>query len=337
MIKLSKVITNLKQKLANQNNCWIVIPEGWNEKMLRAVEYILKENLCNFVLLVRSQSEIKTDLKNNKQVQYVIVNEEVTSPEKTALTELLCKLRAHKGMTMKKANELLSMTNYYGTMLVKTKKVDGYVGGIEYSTRDTIRPALQIVKTSKDAKIVGDYFLLERGEEKYIFTNCAVNINPTAEQLVDLAYASFQFAKKMGLITPKIAFLSYSTAGSGIGEEADKVREAVKLASSDPRFKKLEIASELQFDAAFNEPIRRKKAPDVTWGGAADIYVFPTLNAGNIGYKIAQQLGNFSATGPILCGLASPMNDLSRGATLTDIISTIIVTAISTERNSNEV
>ena len=229
MIQLSKVITNLKQKLANQSNCWMVIPEGWNEKMLKAIEYLLKEDLCNFILLVRRESEIKTNLKNNKQVQYIIVNEEVTSPEKTELTELLWKLREHKGMTIKKAHELLSMTNYYGTMLVKAKKADGYVGGIEYSTRDTLRPALQIVKTSKDAKIVGDYFLLERGEEKYIFTNCAVNINPTAEQLVDLAYASFQFAKRMGLMTPKIAFLSYSTAGSGIGEEADKVRQAVKL------------------------------------------------------------------------------------------------------------
>ena len=337
MIQLSKVITNLKQKLANENNCWMVIPEGWNEKMLRAVEYVLNEDLCNFILLVRSQSEIKTHLKNKKQVQYIIVNEEVTSSEKNELTKLLWKLREHKGMTIKKANELLSMTNYYGTMLIKTKKADGYVGGIEYSTRDTLRPALQIVKTSKDAKIVGDYFLLERGEEKYIFTNCAVNINPTAEQLVDLAYASFQFVKKMGLIFPKIAFLSYSTAGSGIGEEADKVREAVKLANNDSRFKNLEITRELQFDAAFNETIRRKKASDVTWKGAADIYVFPTLNAGNIGYKIAQQLGNFSATGPILCGLASPMNDLSRGATLNDIISTIIVTAISTKKDSCEV
>lgn len=320
IVELSNKLQNLKEKKI------LVFPEGWNPKIKKTISFLLKNNLCNVVLLVRSTNEIDEELDKDLRVRYIVVNEKIQSQEKSKLINLLYETRKHKGMTLKEAEKLLSFTNYYGTMLIKANLGNGYVGGIEYSTKDTLKPALQIIKTKKNIEIAGDLVLMEKELNRYIFTNCAVNISPTPKQLICLAYGAIKFANTIGIDKPKVAFLSYSTANSGIGEPANHVRETVKLAQEDVRFEGLEIKSELQFDSAISEAIRKKKAPNIHWEGSADVFIFPTLNAGNIGYKIAQQLGGYSATGPILIGLAKPMNDLSRGSTLQDIISTAIVT-----------
>ena len=232
-------------------------------------------------------------------------------------------------MTPEQCRDALLQANYFGTMLVKMGYADALLGGATYSTADTVRPALQIIKTKPGSKIVSSCFIMVRDSatgdrEVLAMGDCAINIAPTAEELAEIGVESARTAKMFG-IDPKVAFLSYSTLGSGKGPDVDKVREATAMAREIAP--ELAIEGEIQFDAAVSPTVARTKCRDSKVAGHANTFVFPDINAGNIGYKIAQRLGGFDAYGPILQGLNAPINDLSRGCNAQEVYSMAIITA----------
>ena len=244
------------------------------------------------------------------------------------MVSTLVELRKGK-MSEEECRKLLKQANYFGTMLVKMGYADALLGGATYSTADTVRPALQIIKTKPGNKIVSSCFILVRangvGENEVLaMGDCAINIKPTEDELVEIGLETAQTAKIFG-IDPKVAYLSYSTLGSGKGEDVDKMRNACnKLKALAPD---LDVDGELQFDAAVSPRVAHTKCPDSKVAGHANTFIFPDINAGNIGYKIAQRLGSFDAYGPILQGLNAPINDLSRGCNALEVYSMAIITA----------
>ena len=232
-------------------------------------------------------------------------------------------------MTLEQARETCLQANYFGTMLVKMGKADALLGGATYSTADTVRPALQIVKTKPGKKIVSSCFILVResatdGNTVLAMGDCAINIKPTEDELAEIAVECAECAKIFG-IDPKVGFLSYSTLGSGKGEDVDKMREAA--AKAKKMAPELPIIGEVQFDAAVSPRVARTKCPDSNVAGSVNTFIFPDINAGNIGYKIAQRLGHLDAYGPIMLGLNAPINDLSRGCNAQEVYSMAIITA----------
>lgn len=245
------------------------------------------------------------------------------------MVDLFCELRKSKGVTPEQARKTLAQTNYFGAMLVKMGLADALLGGATYSTADTVRPALQLIKTKPGNSIVSSCFILVRpsatgDNEVLAMGDCAINIKPTEDQLVEIAGETAKCAKIFG-IDPQIAFLSYSTFGSGEGEDVDKMRNAAQKAKA--KYPDLPIEGELQFDAAVSVRVARTKCPESEVAGHANTFIFPDISAGNIGYKIAQRLGHFEAYGPILLGLNAPINDLSRGCNASEVYSMAIITA----------
>ena len=226
--------------------------------------------------------------------------------------------------TEEHAREILLDENYFGTMLVYTNKADGLVSGAAHSTADTVRPALQIIKTKQGISKTSGVFIMAREEEKYVFADCAINIAPDSNDLAEIAIESAKTAEMFD-IEPRVAMLSFSTKGSAKSEETEKVSNAVEEAKK--RAPHLVVDGEFQFDAAFVPSVAKKKAPGSVLQGDANVFVFPSLEAGNIGYKIAQRLGNFDAVGPILQGLNAPVNDLSRGCNEDDVYKLALITA----------
>ena len=246
-----------------------------------------------------------------------------------AFHENMCTAIFSLEMSKEQARGILSQANYFGTMLVKMGIADALLGGATYSTADTVRPALQLIKTKPGNSIVSSCFILVRpsatGENEVLaMSDCAINIHPTEDELVEIAGESAACARIFG-VDPKVAFLSYSTLGSGKGEDVDKMRNAAHKARE--KYPDLPIEGELQFDAAVSPRVARTKCPDSSVAGHANTFIFPDINAGNIGYKIAQRLGNFEAYGPILLGLNAPINDLSRGCNASEVYSMAIITA----------
>lgn len=301
----------------------IVFPEATDARILKAAVRLYEEDLIEPVLLGNLE-EVET-LATEEKVSLEGI--EVISPhDYDDFDEMVAEfVEIRKGKaTEEDARQILKETNYFGTMLVKQGIADGLVGGAVYTTGDTVRPALQIVKTRPGTKLISSSFLMIRDDERYIFADSAINIDPDAETLAEIAIESAQTAKVFG-IDPKVAMLSFSTLGSGAGEMVDKVREATKIAKDNAP--DLAIDGEFQFDAAFDATVASQKAPDSEVAGQANVFVFPNLESGNIGYKIAQRMGNFEAIGPILQGLARPISDLSRGANEEDVYKTTIITA----------
>ena len=245
------------------------------------------------------------------------------------MVELFCELRKSKGVTPEQARKTLAQANYFGTMLVKMGFADALLGGATYSTADTVRPALQLIKTKPGNKIVSSCFILVRpsatgDNEVLAMGDCAINIRPTEDELVEIATETAECAKIFG-VDPKIGFLSYSTLGSGKGEDVDKMRNAAeKTKKVAPE---LPVIGEVQFDAAVSPRVSKVKCPGSDIAGHVNTFIFPDINAGNIGYKIAQRLGSFEAYGPILLGLNAPINDLSRGCNASEVYSMAIITA----------
>ena len=234
-------------------------------------------------------------------------------------------LSAEKEKQQKKTHgKFLLDENYFGTMLVHTNKADGLVSGAAHSTADTVRPALQIIKTKQGVSKTSGVFIMVREEEKYVFADCAINIAPDSNDLAEIAIESAKTAKMFG-IEPRVAMLSFSTKGSAKSPETEKVAAAVAVAKE--REPELTLDGEFQFDAAFVPSVAKSKAPGSDIQGDANVFVFPSLEAGNIGYKIAQRLGNFEAVGPILQGLNRPVNDLSRGCNEEDVYKLALITA----------
>ena len=314
----------LREKVAS-NYVKIVFPEGNDDRVLRAAARLKFEGLIDPVIL-GEYDEVHDSLARLGFVDkdYTIINpNDYADFEK--MKEAFVEIRKGKA-TLEDADRLLRDVNYFGVMLVKMGLADGMVSGAIHSTADTVRPALQIIKTKPGISRTSGVFLMNREStnHRFLFADCAINIDPNAQELAEIAVNTAETAAIFG-IDPKVALLSFSTKGSAKAPQVDKVQEAVRLAKEIAP--DVAIDGELQFDAAFVAETAAIKAPDSPVAGQANVFVFPDLQSGNIGYKIAQRLGMFEAIGPVLQGLNAPVNDLSRGSSAEDIYKLSIITA----------
>ena len=307
----------------------IVLTEGSDPRILEAASRLLASNFLHPVLL-GNRDEIWTAAED---AGFNIRGAEIIDPENydrfDEMVDAFVEIRKAKGMTKEKAEKILRGANYFGTMLVKRGVADCLLGGATYSTADTVRPALQIIKTKPGNSIVSSCFILVRpsatgGNEVIAMADCAINISPSEDELVEICGETIRCAKVFG-IDPKVAFLSYSTHGSGSGDTVTKMRNATQKAIEE--YPDTPIDGEFQFDSAVSPRVARQKCPDSPVAGYANTFIFPDINAGNIGYKIAQRMGNFEAYGPILLGLNAQINDLSRGCNAIEVYSMAIITA----------
>jgi phosphate acetyltransferase len=315
---------NLKQKVAGANKT-IVFPEGQEPRIFRAAIRLKNDGLVVPILLGKVD-EIKQNAENERvdlgDIELIDPN---TYPEDKFAEMVEAFVERRKGKnTKEQAETMLRDVNYFGTMLVYMDKADGLVSGAIHSTGDTVRPALQIIKTKPGVSRTSGAFVMVKGDERYLFADCAININPGAQELAEIAVESANTAKIFD-IDPQVAMLSFSTMGSAKSDEVTKVQEAVKLAKELAPNEKID--GELQFDAAFVPVVAKQKAPESEVAGHANVFVFPELQSGNIGYKIAQRLGGFEAIGPVLQGLNKPVSDLSRGSVEEDVYKVAIITA----------
>lgn len=315
---------NLKQKVAGANKT-IVFPEGQEPRIFRAA-IRLRNDVLVVPILLGKVDEIKQNAENEGvdlgDIELIDPN---TYPEDKFAEMVEAFVERRKGKnTKEQAETMLRDVNYFGTMLVYMDKADGLVSGAIHSTGDTVRPALQIIKTKPGVSRTSGAFVMVKGDERYLFADCAININPGAQELAEIAVESANTAKIFD-IDPQVAMLSFSTMGSAKSDEVTKVQEAVKLAKELAPNEKID--GELQFDAAFVPVVAKQKAPESEVAGHANVFVFPELQSGNIGYKIAQRLGGFEAIGPVLQGLNKPVSDLSRGSVEEDVYKVAIITA----------
>ena len=315
---------NLKQKVAGANKT-IVFPEGQEPRIFRAAIRLKNDGLVVPILLGKVD-EIEQNAENEGvdlgDIELIDPN---TYPEDKFAEMVEAFVERRKGKnTKEQAETMLRDVNYFGTMLVYMDKADGLVSGAIHSTGDTVRPALQIIKTKPGVSRTSGAFVMVKGDERYLFADCAININPGAQELAEIAVESANTAKIFD-IDPQVAMLSFSTMGSAKSDEVTKVQEAVKLAKELAPNEKID--GELQFDAAFVPVVAKQKAPESEVAGHANVFIFPELQSGNIGYKIAQRLGGFEAIGPVLQGLNKPVSDLSRGSVEEDVYKVAIITA----------
>ena len=307
----------------------IVLTEGSDPRILEAASRLLASNFLHPVLLGKYDEVIKAA----EEAGFNIRGAEIIDPDNydrfDEMVDAFVEIRKAKGMTKEKAEKILRQANYFGTMLVQMKVADCLLGGATYSTADTVRPALQIIKTKPGNSIVSSCFILVRpsatgGNEVIAMADCAINISPSEDELVEICGETIRCAKVFG-IDPKVAFLSYSTHGSGAGDTVTKMRNATMKAIEE--YPDVPIDGEFQFDSAVSPRVARQKCPGSPVAGYANTFIFPDINAGNIGYKIAQRMGNFEAYGPILLGLNAQINDLSRGCNAIEVYSMAIITA----------
>ncbi|MBU8772346.1 phosphate acetyltransferase [Cytobacillus oceanisediminis] len=319
---MSDLFTVLKEKVTGQN-LRIVFPEGQDERILAAAGRLAAEKIIT-PILIGNIAEIEAKAKD---MDISLESAEIYDPNNFLMMDELVTafVERRKGKaTEEDARRILLDENYFGTMLVYANKADGLVSGAAHSTADTVRPALQIIKTKEGVRKTSGVFIMVRDDEKYVFADCAINISPDSQDLAEIAIESSKTARMFD-IEPRVAMLSFSTKGSAKSPETEKVSAALEAAKvRDPL---LIIDGEFQFDAAFVPSVAEKKAPDSPIQGDANVFVFPSLEAGNIGYKIAQRLGNFEAVGPILQGLNRPVNDLSRGCNEEDVYKLALITA----------
>ncbi|KRL88523.1 phosphate acetyltransferase [Limosilactobacillus ingluviei] len=318
------IFEKLAQDLKGQGRR-IVFPEGSDKRIMGAAVRLKADGVVDPVLL-GSQAELKqVASENNFDLSGIEILDPATYPaaDKQAMHDALLERRKGKN-TPEEVDQMLTDVSYFGTMLVYLGKVDGMVSGAVHSTGATVRPALQIIKTKPGQKRISGAFIMQKGEERYIFADCAINIELDAETMAAVALQSAETAELFGL-DPKVAMLSFSTKGSAKGEMVTKVAEATKLVQAQAPT--LAVDGELQFDAAFVPEVGALKAPGSKVAGHANVFVFPSLEAGNIGYKIAQRFGGFEAVGPILQGLNAPIADLSRGTSEEDVYKVALITA----------
>ncbi|SCS22841.1 phosphotransacetylase [Staphylococcus caeli] len=317
----------LQEKLTGKN-VKIVLPEGEDERVLEAATQLKKTDYVSPILL-GNEANVKA-LASDKDLD--ISGIEIIDPETSELKGELVSafVERRKGKaTEEQAQEMLKDVNYFGTMLVYTGKAEGLVSGAAHSTGDTVRPALQIIKTKPGVSKTSGIFFMIKDDKQYIFGDCAINPTLEAQDLAEIAVESAKSAKSFGM-TPRVAMLSFSTKGSAKSDDVEKVSNAVALAQEKIEADNIEdviVDGEFQFDAAIVPEVAKKKAPDAKIQGDANVFIFPSLEAGNIGYKIAQRLGGFDAVGPVLQGLNSPVNDLSRGCSTEDVYNLSIITA----------
>lgn len=307
----------------------IVFTEGTDPRILEAASRLLASNFLHPILVGNEKDVLAAAEDAGYNIRGAQILDSYNYERFDEMAERFYEIRKSKGITMEEARKIVAQPNYFGTMLVEMGIADSLLGGATYSTADTVRPALQIIKTKPGHNIVSSCFILVRpgatGENEVLaMGDCAINIDPTEDELVEIAGETIECAKIFG-VDPKVAFLSFSTLGSGKSDDVEKMRNAANKAKA--KYPKIPIDGELQFDAAVSPRVARTKCPDSEVAGHANTFIFPDINAGNIGYKIAQRMGNFEAYGPILLGLKAPINDLSRGCNAIEVYSMAIITA----------
>ncbi len=316
-------------KKLKKNPKTIVFTEGSDPRILEAASKLLASNFLTPILLGDPDEITRVAEEDGDNIRGAVIIDPKNYEKMDDVVNAFCEIRKSKGMTPEQALPIVSQGNYFGTMLVQMGVADCLLGGATYSTADTVRPALQIIKTKPGNSIVSSCFILVRtaatgGNEVVAMGDCAINIHPNEDELVEICHETAECAKVFG-VEPKVAFLSFSTNGSAKDPDVTKMRNAAQKAKQ--AYPDLPIDGELQFDAAVSPVVARTKVPDWKVAGHANTFIFPDINAGNIGYKIAQRFGNFDAYGPILLGLNAPINDLSRGCNASEVYSMAIVTA----------
>ena len=331
-----KFIEKIKEQARTEKKK-IVLPETMDERILDATRIIVEEDIAEIILLGNKESILKT--------HPTLTNVEVIDPLTSELTkefaQKLYELRKEKGMTLEEANRLLTEDfMYFACMLVKENMADGIVSGACHSTANTLRPALQIIKTKKDAKLVSTFFLMEipnceyKENGIYVFADCGLVQSPTSEELASIAIDSAKSFESLTGEKPYVAMLSHSTKGSAKHTDVDKVTTATKITQQSSS--EICIDGELQLDAAIVPSVAKLKAKDSKVAGKANVLIFPDLDAGNIGYKLVQRFAHADAYGPVTQGMASPVNDLSRGCSVTDIVGTVAITAVQAENKERK-
>mgnify|MGYP002549285034 CR=1 FL=1 len=327
-------IEEIKERARKQIKT-IVLPEAMDLRVLTATDIICKEDFAKVVLIGNEEEIVKLAKENNLDISKVKILEPSNSEKYEEYVNTFYELRKAKGMTIEQAKELLLEPIYFGMMMVKNGDADGLVSGAAHSTADTLRPALQILKTKPGTKLVSTFNLMivpncEYGNNGvFIFSDCGLNPKPNSDELSEIAISSAESYKQLVCDIPKVAMLSYSTYRSASSEDVDKIREATKLAKE--KAPDLLIDGEMQLDSAIVPSVGKSKAPGSIVAGKANILIFPDLNAGNIGYKLVERLAKAEAYGPVCQGMAKPVNDLSRGCKAEDIVGVVAITALQAQ------
>lgn len=332
------LLDEIKSKAASLKKT-IVLCEGEDRRVVEAAAQITKEGIAKIVLIGNEEEAKK--VAPDVDLTGITLIDPLTSEKTAEYARILYEARKAKGMTEEQAAVQAKDRTMFGALMLKAGDVDGYVSGACHSTANTLRPGLQVVKTAPGIKTVSSCFIMiaPEGGNKYnpdgvaVFADCAINIEPDAQQLADIAVSSAKTAKAIAGIEPRVAMLSFSTKGSGNDDKffksVPKVQEATRLAKE--MAPDLALDGEFQFDAAVAPEVGELKAPGSKVAGHANVFIFPNINAGNIGYKIAQRFGGYMAIGPVCQGFAKPLNDLSRGCNVDDIVATVAVTALQAE------
>ncbi len=324
-------------KLAQGELKKIVLPEGEEERNIKAAEIIHKNKLAEVILIGSLQGIKENATKFGVNIEGIEIIDPATSLKTEEYAKGFYELRKSKGITEEKALATVKDPLYFGTMMVKLDHADGLVSGAIHSTGDLLRPGLQIIKTAPGTKVVSSFFVMEVPNSPYgdngvlLFGDCAVNPNPTAEELSSIAISTAENAKVLCGMEPKVAMLSFSTMGSAKHENVDKVVKAAEIAKNERP--DLQIDGELQLDAAIVDKVASLKAPNSKVAGQANVLIFPDLQAGNIGYKLVQRFAGAEAIGPVCQGFAKPINDLSRGCSVEDIVNVVAITAVQAQNS----
>jgi len=330
-----KLIDDIKSK-ARKLNKRIVLPEGTEERTLKAADRILGEGLAR-IILIGNADEINGLASgwNLKNIEKAEIIDPLSHPKKDHYVDMMVEIRKKKGLTREEAMKLIEDPLYLSVLMIKNGDADGEVAGAANATGDVLRPAFQYVKTKPGISVVSGAFIMIHPDTSFgdngilVFADCAVHPDPTDRELAEIAVATARTTQSILGMEPRVAMLSFSTKGSAKHEMVDKVVSATKLAME--MAPDLEIDGELQADAAIIESIGKKKAPGSKIAGRANVLVFPTLETGNIAYKLVQRMGNAEAVGPVLQGMAAPINDLSRGCSVDDIVSLVAITSTQSE------
>ena len=328
-------IESIKHR-AKQNIKTIILPEAEDKRVLEAASKVITQGFAKVILIGDKEQVEKDSKENNIDLSGVEIIDIKTSTKKQEYAQKLFELRQAKGMTQEEASKLIEEPIYFGMMMLKNGEADGLVSGAAHSTSNTLRPALQILKTAPNTKLVSAFFVMcvpncEYGEHgTFIYGDSGLNQNPNADELSEIAISSAKSFRSLVEAEPKVAMLSYSTYGSAKSELTEKVIEATKLVKE--KAPDLLVDGELQVDAAIIPEVSKSKAPGSPIEGNANVLIFPDLNAGNIGYKLTQRLAKAEAYGPLCQGIAKPVNDLSRGCSADDIVGVVAITAVQAQQ-----